>query len=285
MSIFKEIDYKAYSKNFEVIQLNILICKLITDSFSDEELTGSQSIILYHLINIIQKIYLCGDISQPKIKELIDKLLGLTKTIFCRKISWLESLKKMDSKKGFVDLFLGNIADLVNVVLKNLQKHENNLKEYKSRWGTFKTIISHLGPLTINRPKLLKTLEGKFLVPILIDYLMDCHEKFSNFDEEGMLPILFEALFMALMAVADNKIERYNGDEAIIPNYDKFLERLVVLTLDTKDEQNKERYKAVLKTLCRKTPFNFMELWEKSVNNQSLARIDLFFSMKEEFLK
>ncbi len=90
---------------------------------------------------------------------------------------------------------------------------------------------------------------------------------------------------MALLAIQDHKIEEYPGDEAVIPNYNKFIERLMVITLDVKDEQNRERYRAVLNTLCRKTPLNFMNLWEASVKTQSLSRSDLLYSIRSEFLK
>jgi hypothetical protein len=277
--VIRQTDLAKYSKAQEILQVNVLVPKLIADSFSDEELTKTHPEFLVGSLDLINKIYHSAEQNVSKIEELKDKLLILAKKIFCRNISWVDAISFYETKKEILSGFLTNVSDLVRVLLTRVKKVENTQKEYKNRIVTFNTILNHLGPLIIKKPNLLKGSDGNFLVPELVDYLMFAHEKFVSIDEEGILQVLFEALF-GILLVLSTQTDEYKGDEAIIPDYNNFLDRIIILTIDTKDVVIKEKYKAVLKSLCKKTPFNILREWEKAINSKSISRIELLTSLK-----
>jgi hypothetical protein len=281
LSLIKEVDITSYSKAFEVIQMNILIPKLIADTFTDEELANAQSYFLYYSVDLIRKIYNSAEKNVPKIQELRDKLLILTKNFFCRNISWLDSLHKFEDKKDFLNSYLSNIAELVTIMSNNLKKRENVQKDFKANLVNFTTILNHLGPLVAKKARLMINKENKYLVPELSEYLLFLHEKFIGIDEEEIMPVLFEALNLLLVVIPDQKDE-WEGDEALIPKYKKFLDRIIVLTIDAKDQAYREKYKNILKVLCKKTPYNILREWEKALQTQSVARIDLLTSLKKD---
>lgn len=282
LSVIKEIDLSEYGKIAEILQMNILMVKMISDCFTDEELTKAQSTFLFHAIDLNCKVHIAIEKNASKFPQLQEKLLLLSKIFFCRNISWVDAAQKLEGRTDPMKEFAGNIAELVHLSLEtNLRKQEDKGKEFKKRLVLFKTILTHLGPFIHKKSRYLKTRENKYLVPELLDYLMFLHEKFVNNDEEDVMPTLFEALFMILMTIPDLRAEAYKGEEWITPDYQKFLERNVVLAIDAKDNDTKEKYKAVLKSLCKKTPFNVLDMWEKAVKTQSVARMELISSLKK----
>ena len=282
LDVIKTTDLSQYAKASEVLQMNVLIIKLIADSFTDEELAKDQSSFLFHLVDLNCKIHYAAEKNAAKLPGLQEKLLLLSKILFTRTINWIDAAQKLEGKTNPMKEFAGNTAELVRLLLENtIKPQENNAKEFKNRLLVFKAILSHIGSFILKKSRYFKTSTEKYLIPELINYLLHLHERFANNDEEDVLQILFESLFMILMAIPETKIDTYKGDEWVTTEYNKVLDRLVVLAIDTKDNDTREKYKAVLKSLCRKTPFNILELWEKAVKSQSISRMELMASLKK----
>lgn len=279
--MLKGIDMSSYSKAYEILNINILITKLLGDSFSNADLAESHAIIFFYLIDLLRKTYNIAETNAAKTQELRDKMLNLTKIILCRDINWKNCLKNIpdQSKEMYA-----NVADLIGVILSSLQRSEKNLKELKPKLKPFNKILSHITALASTKPEYMITSQKAFIIPQIVEFLLHMHERFFSIDEEGLLPDLFEGLLTVLVAQKDNQDEGYNGDEAVIPNYNEFIDRIIVLNLDTKDPINKEKYKALLKVLARKTPFNMLKLWEKAVNTHSVSRMELLDSIRSDLL-
>jgi len=282
LELIKGIDFNSYAKPADILQMSLLMIKLIADSFSDQEFTQAQSTFLFHAINLNCKVHDAVQKNQAKLPGFQEKLLVLGKIFFSRNISWVDAAQKLDGKADSVKELGGDIAELVYLIMETtLKKQENTGKEFKNRLQLFKTILGHLGLFILKKSRYLKTSENKYLVPELIDYLMFLHQKFSVDDPEDVLPLLFESLFLILTTIPDSVIEPYKGEQWIIKDYTKFLDQLIVLTIDSNNDGTKEKYKALLKSLCKKTPFNILDEWERAAKSSSIPRLELLASLRK----
>jgi len=272
-----------YAKIVEILQMNVLMVKLISDTYSDEELTTTHSTLLFNAIEISRKAYCVAEKNSEKMSEFQEKLLLLSKIIFCKNINWTDAVQKVEGKADLMNDIGRNIGELLHQILNTtLKSQEDKGKEFKLKADLFKNILSHFGLFLFRKSRYLKTVNSKYIVPELINYIVFLHEKFCNNDPEDVLPILFESLFTILMTIPDSKSDSFKGEEWIIPNYSAFLERIIILAIDANDNETKNKYKTILKSLSKKTPFNILDQWEKAVQSQSMARIDLLSSLKKE---
>jgi len=283
LHLVKVVDLTSYSKVSEILQMNVLMVKMIYDSFSDEELTKTHSSFLFNAIEMSYKAYCVAEKNSEKLSQFQDKLLHLSKIIFCKDINWSDAVQKFEGNDASMKEIGRSVGELLHkILLTTLKSQETKGKEFKSRVELLKRILTHLGHFLFRKSRYLKTIENNYIVPELINYIVFLHEKFCNDDPDDVLPALFESLFIILMTIPDSKLDSFKGEEWIIPNYSAFLERIIVLTIDAKDKETKTKYKAILKSLCKKTPFNILDQWEKAVKSQSMARIDLLSSLKKE---
>lgn len=282
LDVIKGVDFNSYAKPAEILQISLLIIKMIADCFSTQEFTQAQSSFLFHAIHLNCKVHAAVQRNEAKLPGFQEKLLALSKIFFSKDITWTDATQKLDGKTDSVKELGGDVAELVYLIMETtLKKQENSGKEFKNRIQSFKTILGHLGLFILKKSRYLKTSENKYLVPELIDYLVFLHKKFSVDDPEDILPILFESLFLILMTIPDCVIEPYKGDPWIIKDYHNFLDQLIALTIDANDNGTKDKYKALLKSLSKKTPFNILDEWEKAAKSSSIPRLELLASLRK----
>ncbi len=283
LDLIKQLDKSSNSKVFEILKINIMVIKMIDEFYTDEELTKSKSIFLYYAINLISKAYEVIEKQPEKLSWYQEKLILLSNTYFCKNILWMDASEPLQGKVEQSIEFTVSVANLLNQILElTLRNQETNGKEFKKKITLFKNILTHLGKFIYKKSPHLKTSANKYIFPEILEYLLSLHEKFANHDPEDILFIIFEPFFYLLVAIPDVKDDSYKGEKWILPNYSQFLERLIVLTIDCQDSENKRKYIAVLKSLSKKTPFNILDLWELAVKSQSLARIELLSSLKKD---
>lgn len=194
--------------------------------------------------------------------------------------SFLLQFKKKIENPDLACIYLKHMG---NIVFDLLELRNSYLKTKKKELLLIIHLFSQNNSELLQQENLRKHFKSEeketFVIPLIIDYLIESYNSLSSPYSSNILANIFES-FVSIVNVFPKINENYYyGNDSIYGDYELLLNKLIKVTVDEKDVEILKYLHKILKILNEKTPVNFRIEREKSDKNKQYGRLDLLQSL------
>lgn len=223
--------------------------------------------IYQHLIKLLKKENLKAN--ENFLNDYINNLIYMLSSFF------LQFKKKIEDPT----LASAYLKHLGNIFYDLLELRNSYLKTKKKELLLIVHLFSQHSSELLQHENLRKHFKSDekeiFVVPLIIDYLLENYNSLSSPYSSNILANIFESFISMVNVFPKIKESYYYGNDSIYGDYDLLLNKLIKVTVDETDGEISKYLQQIMKILFERTPVNFRIEKEKSDKNKQYGRLDM----------